>query len=325
MRRISSSDNGYTTGDLSLFPIALDDRDSLYEVRNNAETRLRSGLSYNARQIVVESTEGFPDKGLVRVGPPAGKSGEAELIYYGIRTDSVFKELTRGFSGSKQNQWPSGSWVTNAVTAEPHNAIKDALINMQQTIGLSNLPSDGTLNRRLKDMELRYLSPKALFRAYPRTCKPGVQIRFQSVCEGDVLRYFWEFGDGGQSVEQNPVYSYAREGSYTVRLHIITTSGGQGIAKKSDYIKVSIDENAPFFYATKVSGRTYRFVDQTDGNIVQRFWVFSDKEKHVESDPNVHEYVHTYSSSGVYTPSLLVTFASQSIRRVFLNEELEVE
>jgi len=78
LRRISSSDPGYSTGDLSLFPDALDDRDSLYEARNNAETRLRTGLSYNGKQIVVDSTDGFPDKGLIRVGPPAGSSGDAE-------------------------------------------------------------------------------------------------------------------------------------------------------------------------------------------------------------------------------------------------------
>jgi len=318
-------DNGYVTGGLSLFPAALDDKDSLYEARNNAETRLRSGLSYNSRQVVVESTEGFPDKGLVRVGPPAGKSGEAELIYYGLKTDSVLKDLTRGFAGSKQNQWPSGSWVTNAVTAEPHNAVKDAIINIQRTVGLSKLPEDGSLNRRLKDMELRYLAPKALLRAYPRLYKLGTPIRFQSLCEGDVVRYFWEFGDGGQSLEENPVYSYAREGAYTVRLHIITASGSQGISKKLNYITASLDENVPFFYATRVSGRTYRFVDQTDGQVTQRFWVLGDGTKHEEADPNVHEYVHTYAGSGSYKPSLLVGFASQSVKRVFLNDDLEVE
>lgn len=312
------------TGDLSLFPDVLDDRESLYEVRNNAETKLRSGVSYNARSMVVESTLGFPDKGLVRVGPPAGVGGEAELVYYGLKTDTVFKELTRGFSGSRQNQWPSGSWVTNAVAAEPHNAIKDALLNMQNRIGLKNEPEEGTLNRRLKDMELRFLSPKAVFRGFPRACKPGAFVRFQSLCEGDVVRYLWDFGDGSQSVEQNPTHTYSAEGIYTVKLHLVTASGAQGISTKKSYISVSADEQTPFFYVTRMSGRTYRFVDQTDGEVTQRFWVFGDGQKYVESDPNVHEHIHTYSDAGVYNPSLLVGFASQSIKRVFLKEELEV-
>lgn len=325
MRRISSSDPGYATGDLSLFPDALDDKESLYEARNNAETRLRSGLSYGGKQIVVESTEGFPDKGLVRVGPPAGRQGDAELVYYGLKTGSVFKDLTRGFSGSRQNQWPAGSWVTNAVTAEPHNAVKDALINIQRKLGLSAQPEDGTLNKRLRDLELRYLSPKPTFRAYPRSVRPGSPVRFQGLCEGDIIRYLWDFGDGAQSVEQNPTHSYSSEGTYTVTLHLITASGAQGIATKSNYIKVSADEQTPFFYVKRVSGRTYRFVDQTDGNVTQRFWVFGDGEKHVESDPNVHEILHTYGEAGTYSPSLLVGFAGDAIRRVFLKEQLEVE
>lgn len=325
MRRISSSDPGYSTGDLSLFPDALDDRESLYEAKNNAETRLRAGLAYSGKQIIVESTEGFPSKGLIRVGPPAGRAGEAELIYYETKAASVFKGLTRGFAGSRQNQWPSGSWVTNAVTAEPHNAVKDALINMQRKLGLKVRPDDGTLSRKLRDMELRYMSPKATFRAFPRRTRPGESVRFQSLCEGDIVRYLWDFGDGTQSVEENPTHIYSSEGTYTVRLHLITSTGAQGIATKSKYLTVSEGELTPFFYARRVEGRTYKFTDQTDGNVVQRFWVFDDGVKHIEEDPNIHEYVHTYSEPGIYNPSLLVGFAGDRVRRVFLSEQLEVE
>lgn len=325
MRRISSLDPGYAAGDLSLFPGAVDDRDSLYEVRNNAETRLRSGLAYNGKQLIVESAAGFPDKGILRVGPQGGVAGEAELIYYGAKSDSTFKDLTRSFAGSKQNQWSSGSWVTNAVTAEPHNAVKDALINIQRRLGLKTSPDDGTLNRRLSDMEIRYLSPRATFRGFPRKVKPGAPVRFQSLCEGDIVRYLWDFGDGSQSVEQNPTHRYKTEGNFSVKLHLVTVSGAQGIATKSNYMTVSYDEQTPFFYATRIGERTYRFVDQTDGNVVQRFWVFDDGETVAESDPNVHEVVHTYAEAGLYKPSLLVGFSGNRVRRIFLKEQLEVE
>jgi PKD repeat protein len=145
------------------------------------------------------------------------------------------------------------------------------------------------------------------------------------MCEGDVVRYMWDFGDGTQSVEENPTHSYVSEGTYTVRLHIITSSGAQGIATKSNYIVVSEDERIPFFYVKRVDGRTYRFVDQTDGEITQRFWVFDDGNNYVETDPNVHEYVHTYEEPGTYSPSLIVGFAGDRVRRVFLSEKLEVE
>ena len=325
VERVSSLDDGYQTGDLSLFPSVLDDKDSLYQVKNNAETNLRTGLSFNGKKIIVLSTESFPEKGLLRVGPPPGVGGEAELIYYDSKTSDTFKDLIRGFSGSRQNQWPAGSWATNAVCAEPHNAVKDALINIEQRVGLKYNPTDGTLHKRLKDLENKFLAPKALFRAFPRKVKTGKSVRFQNFSEGDVVRYLWDFGDGSQSVEKNPTHTYQNEGIYTVKLHLITSMGAQGISTKNNYITVSNEESAAFFYASNVEERTYRFTDQTDGDIIQRYWVFGDGENYVETDPNKHDVVHTYNSSGSYEPSLLVAFANEKIKRIFLSEKLEIE
>lgn len=333
--RVSSLDIGYKSGDLSLFPDVLDDKDSLYEVKNNAETKLKSGLPYNGKKIIVESTTLFPDKGLLRIGPPAGQAGEAELVYYDSKTETTFKNLIRGFAGSRQNQWPSGSWATNAVTAEPHNAVKDALINIEKRIGLKNFPESESLHRRIKDLELKFLSPKVVFRAFPKKVRPGLPVRFQSFSEGDIIRYLWDFGDGGQSIEQNPTYTYLNEGTYSVKLHLITALGAQGVATKTNYITVSQDEKQAFFYTKKVAPLTYKFVDQTDGDIKQRFWVFGGKgsllgetntiENYVETNPNKHEIIFKYEKTGIYEPSLLVGFASDRLKRTFLTEKnLEV-
>jgi PKD repeat protein len=324
MARPSSSDVGYKIGSLSLFPESRDDRDSLYEVKNNAETKLRSGLPYNGKKIIVEDASSFPEKGLVRVGSPAGVPGEAELIYYDFRTKTTFGGLIRGFSGSRQNQWPSGSWVTNAVTAEPHNAVKDALFNMETRIGLKDDPNSGTVFGRLKDLELRFLSPKASFRAYPKKARPGLSVRFQDFSEGDIVRYLWDFGDGTTSVEKNPSHTYLREGIFTVKLHLITSSGGQGISTKKDYITISDSEQATFFYTKRLSPLKFRFVDQTDGDVKQRFWVFGDDTNHIETDPNEHTIIHEYESEGNYSPSLIVSFADETLKRIFLSENLEV-
>lgn len=322
--RVSSLDMGYVSGGLSLFPDVIDDKDSLYEARNNAETRLRTALPYNGKKIIVESTDSFPNSGLIRIGVASGQSGDAELVYYGSKTSNTFKDLIRAFAGSRQNQWPAGSWAVNSVTAEPHNAVKDALIKMQQELGLQQNPGEGSLNRRLKNLELKFLSAKASFRAFPKKVKPGQIIRFQSFCEGEVVRYLWDFGDGGQSVDQNPNYAYAQEGTYTVKLHLITSSGAQGISTKQNYITVSQSENKSFFYAKRLGPKTYQFVDQTDGDILQRFWVFGDGTNYVEADKNKHFVIHEYKDSGLYEPSLLVAFAGDSVKRVFLKEKVEV-
>jgi len=324
--RPSSLDTGYVAGKLSLFPDVLDDKDSLYEARNNAETTLRTGLPYSGKKIIVEDTSLFPPTGILRVGLPSGVYGEAELIYYGSKTENTFKDLVRGFAGSRQNQWTSGTWATNAVTAEPHNAVKDAIINIEKRTGLKTNPDSGSLNRRLKDMELKFLSPKSVFRAFPRVVLPGDPVRFQNFSEGDIIRTLWDFGDGGQSMEKSPIYTYAKEGTYTVRLHIVTSSGAQGISTKTNYLTVSQSERPSFFYTRKLNSPalTYSFIDQSDGDIIQRFWVFGDGESLKEENPSVHEVSHTYQNPGLYEPSLLLVFAGDKVRRVFLSEMLEV-
>ena len=315
MTKKSTLDLDYTTGDLSNFPNSIDTKETLYEVKNNAETKLRSSLGFNSKIIIVEDASAFPDQGIIRVG-----SGSAyELIYYASKSNNVLSNLTRGFAGSRQNQWSSGSSATNSVAAEPHNAVKDAIINMQTFLGTKENPADGSLNSRLINLENKFLAPRAFFRAFPKSCRPGKSVKFQSFCDGDVIRYLWDFGDGTQSTIKHPTHTYYSEGLYTVTLNIITASGGQGIFTKSDYIYISNSEGVAFFYTKKIASKKYEFIDQTDGDIKQRFWVFGDgSDTVVVDDPNKHSIIHEYQNSGTFNPSLLINFADDRLKRIFL-------
>ena len=355
MSRKSTLDNDYVTGDLSNFspdprtqstdPKILDSKETLYEVSNNGETKLKANLSYNGKLMVVEDTSSFPEKGLVRVGAGAGESGPAELIYYEEKTKGAFKNLIRGFAGSRQNQWSVESWVTNAVTAEPHNAVKDAILNIEERTGVRNNPVSTSLNGRLNSLEQRFLSPKASFKGFPKEGKTNLKVSFHDFSEGDVVRYLWDFGDGTQSVEKNPIHEYLTEGIYTVKLSIITSTGGQGFAEKLNYIKIDEDKTQSFFYALPqengisiktaqektdngipTSATEFRFIDQTDGNVKQRFWIFGDgSENLVTEDPNVHEVTHQYENPGAYEPSVLVAFTDDSLKRIYLQRTIIAE
>ena len=72
-------------------------------------------------------------------------------------------------------------------------------------------------------------------------------------------------------------------------------------------------------YVTPESGTTstsFSFVDQTEGNIIQRSWSFGDGSTTTENDPDIHYTAHTYTSTGTYSPNLMVTFSDQSFLRV---------
>lgn len=311
--KISSLDSGYESGNLSIFPEAVDSADTLYTVRNNAETTLTQSLAFTGKFIVVGDTSPFPDKGLIRVG--------TELIYYAEKATGTFKTLIRGFAGSKQNQWPKGTRVAHSVEAEPHNAIKDAIINMEDYAGLETDPAADSLNGILKAQENRFLAPKPIFRGIPLKGPPPLQVRFQNFSNREAVRFLWDFGDGGVSTEINPTHVYLAEGVYTVQLRMVTIQGGQGVVTKTGYVLVDENESPPFIYVTPEMGTTsttFTFVDQTDGDIVTRHWIFDDGDRETVDDPDVHTITHQYTTADEYDPTLLVVFADTRLTRVNL-------
>lgn len=335
--QISTLDAGYTTGDLSLYPVTRDNKNSLYEAKNQAVTSLRQSLTFNSKFVIAEDTSAFPATGIIHIGKKAGEQGAGELIYYGKKTATAFRDLIRGFGGSKQSYWAAGLPVTSGVMAEHHNAVKDAILKIERNLGIKKFPNAESLNGILVSQENRFLSPKPVFRGFPLRSAPPAAVRFQNFTTGNPIKYLWDFGDGTTSVEKSPIHTYLTEGTYTIRLNAITGTGAQGIVTKSNYIRVNKDEKVPFFYVSPNEGdgeqkgsenntlpTTFRFVDQTDGEVAQRYWIFDDGTSLNVDDPNIHTATHTYGKKGIYEPSLMVIFANQTLKRVFLVDKITV-
>ena len=351
MTRVTSADQGYQAGDLSVFPSAVDTKETLYQVSNNAATLLKQALPMNGTYVVVEDASGFPPMGLICLGPYGavvssnsiqnevpGTTGETELIYYGERTDNTFKQIIRGYAASRQNQWGANTSVTNSVVAEAHNAVKDAIINMENYLGTKLNPNAGTIAAKLNALETKLLTPTALFKGYPTVGKPSYQpslrrngliVNFKSMCTFNVEKFLWDFGDGITSTEKNPIHIYTNEGYYTVTLNIITNINGQGITTKKNYIYVSNDVSPVFLYAVvdELDSHTYHFTDQTDGEIVERIWVFGDGTTETVSDPDIHTISHTYPTLAqptTYSPNILLTLGNQIVKRGYVTIQITV-
>lgn len=338
--RLSSLDSGYTSGDLSVFPSAIDTKNTLYEAKNNAESTLKQSLSFNGKLIIVNDATKFPDQGIIKLG-----SGEiSELVYYNKRTNSTFQDLVRGFANSRQGQWPANTSVKNIVASEMRNAVKDAILQLEKKLGLNGkgvdstgsllLPDSESLSGILSSLETRFLAPKPTFRAYPLKGIPGTKVRFQNFSGGDPIKYLWDFGDGSTSTELSPTHTYTREGIYTVRLNIITDLGAGGISIKKNYITISEDNSTPFFYVNRGYGESissvgnnatvFKFVDQTDGPIQERIWNFGDGIKTTIDDADQHTIEHVYQNPGIYKPTLIVILESQKVKRIDLSESIVV-
>lgn len=145
-----------------------------------------------------------------------------------------------------------------------------------------------------------------------------------TISSGIITGYNWNFGDslGGTSGLENPFYSYAQPGSYTVTL-IVSSSEGC-----SDTITGNIVINplpVAAFTAMNVNGCgpiTVQFTDSSfiaTGNVVAWSWDFGDGGTSAQQNP-----AHTYQYSGNYNVSLTVTSDSGCTHTITINNVVTV-
>lgn len=70
-----------------------------------------------------------------------------------------------------------------------------------------------------------FQNPSAIFDAYPVNVVNNEQIVIFYSYSYYADNYFWMFGDGETSTEENPYHKYEKEGSYTVSLKVTTSDG----------------------------------------------------------------------------------------------------
>jgi len=252
-KRLSSADREYQSGSLSVFPQGKDTLLSLYLASNNAETTLFHTCTVSSKYLVVDDATKFPSMGILKLSLP-DDTGEPEFIHYFRKIGNQFHLLQRGFVGSRPSNWPSGSKVSSPVMAEHHNVLKDAILNIQRKIGLTISPTGDSLHGMIAKLESKWLSPKSSFRAWPKTGSTPLKVHFQNTSGGFGVKFFWDFGDGSTSTEENPDHLYAKEGNYTVKLNVISANNSQSITEKPNYIAVDNSKQVPFFYATCLTG-----------------------------------------------------------------------
>ncbi len=121
-----------------------------------------------------------------------------------------------------------------------------------------------------------------------------------AVAKNDV----WRFNPVG-STTQNPSHTYTTAGTYKVALQAYNTAGYNS-TRKSDYITVSADPNAPkvSFTSNVTSGGvplTVAFNDTSTGSPVSWEWSFGDNTSSTEQNP-----VHTFQKPQVNNVKLKV-------------------
>jgi PGF-pre-PGF domain-containing protein/uncharacterized delta-60 repeat protein len=113
--------------------------------------------------------------------------------------------------------------------------------------------------------------------------------------------WYWDFGDGNASTDQNPIHTYMDVGTYTVNLTAINNISGNDTLTRTDYITVAIAPVANFT-ANVTSGAvplTVNFTDDSTNDPTDWEWNFGDGNTSTDQNPT-----HTYTSVGTYDVSL---------------------
>jgi PGF-pre-PGF domain-containing protein len=145
--------------------------------------------------------------------------------------------------------------------------------------------------------------PDANFKANITRGPAPLSVQFTDSSES-ATGWTWDFGDGSNSFEQNPVHTYSATGSYIVNL---TASNANGTDSKTAAITVLEKAILPVAsFSTNVTGGYYPlsvlFTDLSQ-NASSRSW---DVNGDGVEDSNEASFVYEYTTAGTYTVNLTV-------------------
>jgi len=133
-------------------------------------------------------------------------------------------------------------------------------------------------------------------------CTPPLEVCFTDQSSGNPTSWFWDFGDGTTSTQQNPCHTYQKVGKYTVAL-TVTNGCGSDTETKVDEITVGLDPEARFTGIPRYGCRPLLvcFTDESIGNPTSWEWDFGDGHTSTKQNP-----CHTYQDTGMYAVSLAI-------------------
>ena len=148
-------------------------------------------------------------------------------------------------------------------------------------------------------------SPTADFYWTPSEPTDIEDVHFHDMSSGNIIAWYWDFGDGNTSCQKNPIHRYAENGTYTVRLSVWDDTNALSTVTKD----ITIYNAPPVANAGGdriVNNATVEFNASLsfdpDGTIIAYKWLFGDG--YIGSGMTT---THTYDEDGVYTILLNVT------------------
>ncbi|MCX6154777.1 MAG: PKD domain-containing protein [Candidatus Kapabacteria bacterium] len=143
---------------------------------------------------------------------------------------------------------------------------------------------------------------KAFFAADTNISQTGDTIHFRNNSAGNPTSYYWDFGDGQSSTDENPAHVYNSSGTYTVKFFIKNTNGSD-TAIRVNMIRVFDKLFPDFDYTIDLSKYPYvaNFTNKSNGNYTSVYWIFDNTYTSTLSNPST-----TYSGYGLMHVGLTI-------------------
>ncbi len=149
-------------------------------------------------------------------------------------------------------------------------------------------------------------------------CTCSNKVQFLNTSSGTGNKYFWSFGDGNTSTQENPYKGFAAGGTYLVTLTTINSSGCSNSITKSVFVPSTGNGPSAGFSTDHpvqcVSTNNFNFYNHSNfmgnGWIKKNYWNFGDG-----TSDSINSFVFNkkYNNPGTYTVTL-VTVGAEGCR-----------
>ena len=197
-----------------------------------------------------------------------------------------FLDLSK--NGAEFN-WDFGDGTNSTDYSPAHTYTTAGTYTVNLTVSNANGTTSKTAMINVSENPVSVL-PVANFSTNVTSGSVPLSVQFNDSSE-NATQWFWDFGDGNNSTEQNPMHIYSTAGNYTVNL---TASNGNGM--NSTFANITVLEQSVMvlpvanFSTNVTSGNvplSVQFNDSSE-NATQWFWDFGDGNNFNRTESNAY-------------------------------------
>ncbi len=264
----------------------------VYDAPGTYQVQLSVGDAGGAVASVVHEVEVAAAAGEVDFTwqPQDPHAGEAVTFFPAVTADCPVADWWWDFG--------DGSGSQEETPAHVYEAPGEYQVTLEVSFDSAACGGNSTVTHVLS---VRPLDLQAAFVFQPESPAPGDPVQFFDTSQGGPDLWYWEFGDGAVSDEQNPVHAYDAPGTYPVTL----TIGRSDDATAGDSVtqQVVVGESVTIDFTWQpdpvTAWQPVTFTPQLPADVHEVFWDFGDGDGSQEIQPS-----HVFVDAGRFLVAL---------------------